>query len=838
MTINRIISKSAEFTKLLTFLNIPPKNKQGRFCIASGTTIDTQKIILNLLEKHSSKSIIYSTLFNYNINSFLESINILSNIKFTKLKNLLENNNFKRSEKVLNKGEYSIRGDIIVFWPSVYDHPIRASFFGEKCESCELIDEIYKNKIETIKEVTLGDELLLEDKIEKQSIRISSVKFPINRNFLLFGRRSEKHHKARFLFKDLNFSFQYPSLFFKRLDILQKEVAQRAKNNWFIKVSTIHKEQLPNSLLKYVTAPKETNFKSGFENKKSRIAVYTDREIFGTIFIASEKAKSNKHVNRYLAQFEGEIEIGNYIVHEDYGIAVYKGIKQRNILGKLTDYLILEYAENDKLSVPINQVYKLTKYIGPDHIHPKITRLGKTNWKSIKNKVKQSVVLLAKELLIHYAKSEITKGFCLKKHEWEDKFACEFEFEETDDQKRAITEILTELENDKPANRLLVGDVGFGKTEVAIRAAFRTVTNNKQVAVLCPTTILVSQHYSVFKHRMRNYPIEIATLSRFGTKAENLKVVDRLKDGNIDIVIGTHRLLSNDIKFKDLGLLIIDEEQKFGVAQKEKIKKLAYGCNELSMSATPIPRTLSMALSNIRDISIITTPPPGRKSIKTRVEYLNWNKVAKVILHEVKRNGQVYFLHNEVRTIDSIKSKLSQLLPDVNFEVSHGQMHPATLDKFMRDFYKHKFDCLICTTIIENGIDIKNVNTIIINKAQNFGLSQLYQLRGRVGRSKRQAYCYLFYTKKNIFDNLKQLKLSKKVPLDKSKARFEAILESQNLGSGFKIASRDLEIRGAGNLLGREQHGSISAIGLGLYTQLLSDEIEKLRLSRKTQLSE
>jgi transcription-repair coupling factor (superfamily II helicase) len=284
-----------------------------------------------------------------------------------------------------------------------------------------------------------------------------------------------------------------------------------------------------------------------------------------------------------------------------------------------------------------------------------------------------------------------------------------------------------------------------------------------------------------------------------------------------------------------LGLLVIDEEQKFGVAQKEKIKKLAYNSNVLSMSATPIPRTLSMALSSLRDISIITTPPPGRKSIKTKVSMLDWNNVAKVILLETKRNGQVYFLHNEVRTIESIKHKLESILPNVRFKVAHGQMHPSTLEKVMREFYEHKFDCLVCTTIIENGIDIKNVNTIIMNKAQNFGLSQLYQLRGRVGRGSKQAYCHLFYTIKNLLSDspqYKDLAKGQKLPFTKAKARLEAILDSQELGSGFKVASRDLEIRGAGNLLGREQHGSISAIGLGLYTQLLADEVERMKASQ------
>ncbi|MBN2015865.1 DEAD/DEAH box helicase [Candidatus Dojkabacteria bacterium] len=830
MTIENKISQSAEFKKLIKFVNTPVSKTTRRLCTLSGTTIDTQRMLLRLLEKITRHAFIYSTLSSSNTLKYLESLNIYKKLTFKKLKKLLDANTFVRVNKVTKQAEYTLKGDTITFWPSIYLHPLRLSFWGNELESKEMIDEIYLNKLDSLDEFCLGNENLLEDDAEMQAVNITSASNKINPTFIVFGHRKEKG-------KLLNFNFVYPSLFFKRLDLLQDEIVKRTQKGWLIQIKTIHKDQLPANLAKF-SEKKEFNnlhINSGFENPKLKIAFYTDREIFGTIFVASERAKSQKKINRYLAELEGEIEVDNYIVHEDYGIAIYKGIEQKKILEKLSDYLILEYAESDKLSVPLSQVHKLTKYIGPDNVPPKITRLGKTTWRNIKNKVKTSVILIARQLLEHYAKSEIAQGDRLIKHEWEDKFASEFEFSETEDQKRVIDEILVDLSSKKPMNRLLVGDVGFGKTEVAIRAAFRTVLNDKQVAVLCPTTILVSQHYSVFKHRMRNYPIEIATLSRFGSRKENQRIIERLNKGQVDIVIGTHRLLSNDVKFKDLNLLVVDEEQRFGVKQKEKIKKLAYKCNVLSMSATPIPRTLSMALSNLKDISLITTPPPGRKAIKTKVEPFNWNKVAQAIVQETKRDGQVYFLHNEVRTIESMRAKLKKILPNISFRVAHGQMHPSTLDKVMREFYKHKFDCLICTTIIENGIDIKNVNTIIINKAERFGLAQMYQLRGRVGRNTRQASCHLFYTQKNLLKEIEDLDLkekgkSVKISFEKkAKARLEAILEAQELGSGFKIASRDLEIRGAGNLLGREQHGNISAIGLGLYTQMLSDEVERMK---------
>ena len=661
--------------------------------------------------------------------------------------------------------------------------------------------------------------------MERKGINILSYKKEIENKFVFFPK------STKFVRSDSNvvvFHYDYPSLFFKRLDLLEAEISKRIEKGWKILISTIHKEKVNKKFSKYIT---DRKFHSGFENSKLKIAVYTDREIFGTIFIANEKNKAGKETNRYLAQLEGEIEVNDFIVHEDHGIGVYRGIEQKVILNKKRDYLIIEYAKKDRLSVPISQVTKLTKYIGPDETPPKITRLGKTHWFKIKERVKKKVEIVAAELVKHYAKAEVAKAYSYSTHEWEDLFASKFEFNETEDQKKAIDEVLNDMEKSKAMNRLLVGDVGFGKTEVALRAAFKAMVNGKQVAVLCPTTVLVSQHHSVFKHRIEDFPLEVESLSRFNSKSENEKIVERLKQNKVDLVVGTHRLLSDDIKFKDLGLLIIDEEQKFGVMQKEKIRKLAYEIDVLSMSATPIPRTLSMALSNLRDISLITTPPPGRKAVKTFLGEINWKQITDAIKKEVKGEGQIYFVHNEVRTIETVVHKLRDLMPNVNFVTAHGQMNPDKLSKIMHNFYEKKYDCLVCTTIIENGIDIPNVNTIIINKAERFGLGQLYQLRGRVGRSNKQAFCYLFYSPKGIFvKNNKNLKGNKKKQTySKAKQRLEAIFKAQDLGSGFKIASRDLEIRGAGNLLGKQQHGYISAVGLGLYTQLLGEEIEKLK---------
>ncbi len=822
MQLNSKLKNTSSFKRLVSELKTPPKEDEDYHLTLTGCTIDIQNKIITLIEHQTHKAVIHSNVNSSNIHRYFESISTIKKTTFSKLKATLNKQNFKRKNKVTAYSEYSIIGDTITFWPSIYKHPIRCHFWGEDVESMEIYDELYNKSIDNIKFVAIGNEDKLEEDVERKSIRISTHKNkPANKAIIFSNARSPQSSYS------IDFNFQYPPLYFNRIDIFQRDIISKVENDWNIYIATKHSDKIPTQFQKFIT---KESLSAGFINSDLKIGAYTDRELFGTIFIATEREKSGKDTNRYLAQLEGEVNIDDYVVHSDYGIGIYKGIEQKEALGTTNDYLVIEYAENDKLSVPLKQIHKITKYIGPEGAKPKITRLGKSGWKNLKKRIKKSVKLMAKELIRHYAKVEIAKGFKHKPHEWEDKFANEFEFSETTDQEKAIKEVLYDMSQKNPMNRLLVGDVGFGKTEVAMRAAFRAVMNEKQVAVLCPTTILVSQHYSVFKNRMANYPINIKPLSRLTSENQNRKTIEKLKNGKVDIVIGTHRLLSNDVQFPDLGLLILDEEQRFGVKQKEKIKKRAYKCDVLYMSATPIPRTLSMALSNLKDISIITTPPPGRKSIKTYLKKRNWNTIAKAINREVERGGQVYFVHNRVDTIESIKSKLEELLPNVRFASAHGQMHPMTLGKVMRDFYNHKYDCLICTTIIENGIDIKNVNTMIVNKAENFGLAQLYQLRGRIGRSDRQAYCYLFYANKNLFNDKLLRKIStKKLPFEKARQRLKALIEAQEVGSGFNIASRDLEIRGAGNLLGREQHGNISKVGLGLYTQLLGEEIERIK---------
>jgi transcription-repair coupling factor (superfamily II helicase) len=556
-------------------------------------------------------------------------------------------------------------------------------------------------------------------------------------------------------------------------------------------------------------------------------------------------ARENYSWTEYLIVLQNQIVKGDFVVHEDHGVAQYNGIVVRN----QSDYLYLQYFGEDKLYIPTSQISRITKYIGASENPPKVTKLNGGEWLRITHKVKESVALIARDLLIKMAKRESSDAPHLNAPtDLYSDFCKDFKFNLTVDQEKVMEEIETDLFKTKPIyknilkpmNRLLVADVGFGKTEMAMRASFIVTESNHQVVILCPTTILAVQHYKLFKDRFEKFGIKVGHISSFNSSSENHELIKKIAENKIDIIIGTHRVLQNDVKIPKLGLLVIDEEQKFGVKQKEKIKAARYGVHVLSMSATPIPRSLSLALSKLQEISIITTPPTGRKAIKTYAQKLNWNKIVEIISFEKSRNGQVYFVHNDIKTIYSIQNKLQQLLPNLKFAVGYSHTtfdkknkktslldnNTRNLKETIEDFYEKKFDVLITTTIIENGIDMPNVNTIIINKAQNLGLSQLHQLRGRVGRSELQGYCYIFFDEiiQNNSDKSQSLSEINK-PYAK---RIQTIVEESELGAGFNIASRDLQIRGSGNILGKEQSGNINLIGYGMYIKLLEEEIRSL----------
>jgi transcription-repair coupling factor (superfamily II helicase) len=524
--------------------------------------------------------------------------------------------------------------------------------------------------------------------------------------------------------------------------------------------------------------------------------------------ILKKKLKSQK----LFSDLKG-LKPGDYLVHLDHGIGRFAGIQNTEYKTQNTKYYILEYAQGDKLYVPLGLERKLSRYIG--FLEPKIARLGSQLWQRTKKKIKEEAEKFAKELLSIYAQREIaTRSPYSIDSEIDNQLAADFAFEETPDQIQAIEDIKNDLEKEESMDRIVCGDVGFGKTEIALRIMVKAANSGYQTAMICPTTILANQHFQNFKERLKNLPVKIALLSRLQTKKEQKKIVDDLKNGAIDIVVGTHRLLSKDIEFKNLGLLVIDDEQRFGVRQKEKFKKLRSSLDVLSLSATPIPRTLYLSLSSLKNISLIQTPPSGRLSVKTFISHFSEKTIKKAIETEIKRNGQVYYLHNRVETIEITKSFLEKLIPKANFGIAHGRLNEKELLKVMAEFQDRKIDVLIATTIIENGLDLPNVNTLIVADATHLGLSQAYQIRGRIGRSHIQAFAYFLYGKRLG---------------EKADVRLKALKEAEELGSGYKIALKDLEIRGAGNILGKEQSGNINSVGLNLYCQILSEAIEKIK---------
>ncbi len=536
----------------------------------------------------------------------------------------------------------------------------------------------------------------------------------------------------------------------------------------------------------------------------------TDAEIFG--FIKQRRLMKRRPVPHHMLL--ADITPGDYVVHVEHGIAKFAGVTTKRTDNTEKEYLALQYAAGDRLYVPTDQIDRVTRYVGAGERPPVLSRLGTVEWTKTKQRTRESVEYIAQELLALYAAREVVPGFAFSTDPvWQQELEASFPYVETPDQIEALGQVKEDMEKAKPTDRLVCGDVGYGKTEVAIRAAFKAVMDNKQVAVLVPTTVLAQQHFITFSQRLDAFPIRIEVLSRFRTPKEQQAILEGLADGRVDICIGTHRLLQKDVVFKDLGLLIIDEEQRFGVAHKEHFKKMRKEIDVLTLSATPIPRTLHMSLVGVRDMSTMETPPEERLPIKTYVAEFNERLIREAILKELERNGQVFFVHNRVQSIAIVTSKLQSLVPEAKIVIAHGQMPEAELERVMTDFAQGKSDVLVCTTIIESGLDMPNVNTLIVNKADKFGLTQLYQLRGRVGRGANLAYAYF------IYDRGKRLTPT-------AEKRLRTIFEATELGAGFGIAMKDLEIRGAGTLLGVKQSGFISAVGFSLYCQLLAEAVE------------
>jgi len=564
---------------------------------------------------------------------------------------------------------------------------------------------------------------------------------------------------------------------------------------------------------KVKVAPLELS--SGFKLPSANLVVMTGAEIYGWRKV--RQPKETKYRRGFSLTSIQDLDEGDLVVHITHGIGRYAGLSKQTIGDMERDYLVIEYAGEDRIYVPVTQLDRVQRYVGPQGGSASPDKLNGKRWEKAKKKARASTRMLARELMKLYRERERAKGYAFSDDSaWMKELEASFRYEETAGQWQAIKDIKRDMELARPADRLVCGDVGFGKTEVAIRAAFKAVLDGKQVAVLCPTTVLAHQHLNSFRERLGKYPVEIRMLSRFRTAAEQRKSIQQIKAGTVDIVVGTHRLLGSDIGFHDLGLIIVDEEQRFGVEQKERLKKLRTTVDVMTLTATPIPRTLNMALSGIRDISVINDPPAGRLPIRTFVRERDTDLIREAIVREHERGGQVYFVHNRVRSIGHVAAEVQRLCPEVTVAVGHGQMDEDELEQVMMAFYREEFDVLVCTTIIENGLDVPNANTMIVDDADNLGLSQLYQLRGRVGRSNRQAYAYLLYKYPDRMT-------------EEAEQRLQAIEQFSELGSGFKVALRDLEIRGAGDILGGEQSGHVSAVGLDLYAQMLADSVKALK---------
>jgi len=764
---------------------------------------------------------------------------------------------YERQQKVFQAGEIALRGGILDVYPIKAQYPIRIEFTGNQITKIITFDPVDNRTINQLDQIDISglkNEKMSHYLLDVVEARPADYQLVFNQADELFQLLYElyqgnNHHDNNILTtiskqldklpvwqlvsisendKTIRFDLTDAPLFANDLSRLAVALATYTSKKWQVLLSTSKPDQIIPALKDHKIKHGKDNDDlvrlvdamtwDGFTSAEMKLVLLTDKEIFAPLIEKSIAAKPTPK-KRQLA-FLAQIEKGDYVVHADYGIGKLTDITTMTVNDVAREYLIIKYAGADKIYVPVDQIDKISKYIAPVGEKPILSKLNSQSWKRLVSQIKKESQEFAKELLDLYAKRALKEGITFDSPEfWEKALADSFAYKETPDQEQVIEEIISDMEQSKPMDRLLVADVGFGKTEVAIRAAFKAVTSGFQVVVLAPTTILVEQHLKTFTERLAPFGVNVAALSRFRSVAEQKRVLVGLRTREIDVVIGTHRLLSKDVKFANLGLVTIDEEQRFGVHHKEKLKMLRAEVDVLSLTATPIPRTLNLALSGIRDISTIETPPMHRLPIQTTVAPFDMSAVRDAVLNEIKRGGQVYFVHNRVATIASMTNKLKEVLPEVRFVYAHGQMPERLLAKIMEDFRNNQYDCLVASTIIENGLDNPNVNTLVVDNSSHFGLSQLHQLRGRIGRGKVQAYSYFYYNPGKL--------------AGKALERLKTIAGHTELGSGYQIALRDLQIRGAGGVLSKKQHGHISAIGLTMYTKLLNRATEELRTGHK-----
>jgi len=808
--------------------------------------------------KEKQKMIVITDLMGYlrflpsvkNKDLMVKKIKAGEKINRADLIKLLNDFGYTKTSVVTSSGEYAVRGFIIDVFVIQEEHPLRIEFFDNEIDSIRYFNEGTQLSEKVIKMVEIKPFMEIATNTNSSIIdwlnnpltiffnynQIKNANLRLEEEILAYNEKSNFSTKHMFEFAEIKTSeVVYINTFEDTQNNSNKVIKYESKkvDNFNLDFNLLksfvdkmlesnHKVVFCLSKDKQITEIKDL-FKSKVTIIKKEINegfVFNNYVVISEYDIDKSIAPKIKYLNTYRFGKKikniNEINIGDFIVHTVYGIGIYNGVVTLEKGGLKKDYIQLIYKDGDKIYIPVEKINRLFKYTIKEGIRPRLNKLGTGSWQRTKNQVREKINNLTEELLKLYAEREKVEGPEFKSQAELDLFASEFEYQETEDQAKAINDALADLSKKKPMDRLLCGDVGFGKTEVAFRAIFKTIENNYQVAYLCPTTILSKQHYQNALKRFKNYPINIALLNRFTSSKERERIITELKNGQVDLLIGTHRILSKDVEFSKLGLLVIDEEQRFGVSHKEKIKAMKTDVNVLTLSATPIPRTLKFALAGLRDLSIIDTPPVNRYPIQTYVINENELLVKDAIYKELARSGQVFVLYNNIAKINEKKRDLEKLVPDARIKIAHGQMAKQELETVMEEFLNKEFDVLLCTTIIETGIDIANVNTLIIYDANLFGLSQLYQIRGRVGRSDKIAYAYLMFDQRKMLNEI-------------AIKRLQAIKEFTELGSGYKIAMRDLALRGAGDLLGGEQAGFVDAVGIDMYLKMIEEQISGVK---------
>ena len=745
---------------------------------------------------------------------------------------------FQRVDFVAEPGQFAIRGAIVDIFSYSYNDPFRISFFGDEIDSITVFDCNTQLSKEKINSAEIYPDIASDD----EEGELSSICSIIPEDAVVWLDSSDMYKNKSFfpelerfrrIFMELPLSRQDEDavrfrispqpVFNKNFELLTEDIRKRLDEGYRVCIYGEKQSQLErlksilsqngNILPEFVSG---FNIHNGFIDHEDKVCCYSDHEIFDRFHRVSIRRTVEKSEQLTLNDLTS-FAIGDYIVHIDYGVGIFGGlVRMKDDKGRMHEVVKLMYKDNDVVFVSVHALHKISRYKSKDSEPPKIHKLGSKAWQNLKASTKSKVKDIAKDLIQLYAKRKSVKGFAFSADTYlQQELESSFMYEDTPDQEKAVYAVKRDMEDDCPMDRLVCGDVGFGKTEVAVRAAFKAVADSKQVAVLVPTTILALQHFNTFRNRLKDLPCNIDYVSRLRTAKEISDIQKRLKSGTLDIVIGTHKLIGKGFEFKDLGLLIIDEEQKFGVGAKEKLRQLKASVDTLTLTATPIPRTLQFSLLGARDLSIISTPPPNRIPVQTEIMLFDHDEIRKIIDYELNRGGQVFFVHNRVEELQAIHDILHRLVPDMKICVAHGQMEPKVLENKILEFMAGDYDMLLCTTIIENGLDIPNANTIIINQAQNIGLSDLHQLRGRVGRSNRRSFCYL------IVPPLVSI-------TEDARRRLKAIESFSDLGSGFNIAMQDLDIRGAGNLLGAEQSGFITDMGFETYQKILAEAMEEL----------